>query len=103
MSAAIYRKALKAENIAADAGDVVSLVATDCNRLLEAAVDIHYLWSAPLEGKFYDCCNKFLQYWTDNLELTEIFAAIAIVILLIILTGYSALIGLGKLLHFFLL
>ncbi len=51
MSTAIYRKALKAENIAPDAGDVVSLVATDCNRLLEAAVDIHYLWSAPLEGR----------------------------------------------------
>lgn len=70
MSTAIYRKALRAENIAPDAGDVVSLVATDCTRLLEAAVDIHYLWSAPLE-------------------------ALAIVVLLIILTGYSALIGLG--------
>jgi ATP-binding cassette subfamily C (CFTR/MRP) protein 1 len=70
MSTAIYRKALRAENIAPDAGDVVSLVATDCNRLLEAAVDVHYLWSAPLE-------------------------ALAIVVLLIILTGYSAFIGLG--------
>lgn len=70
---AVYNKAIRSENIGSHVGDVISLVTGDCTRLLEGSTYIHYLWSGPLE-------------------------ALAIVGLLIYLTGYSALVGLGLLL-----
>lgn len=73
MISAVYNKAVRIEGIEAHVGDVIGLVSGDAYRLYEGCTYFHYLWSGPLE-------------------------ALAIIILLIVLTGYSALIGLGLLL-----
>eukprot|EP01122_Echinamoeba_exundans_P011726 TRINITY_DN4766_c0_g1_i1.p1 TRINITY_DN4766_c0_g1~~TRINITY_DN4766_c0_g1_i1.p1 ORF type:complete len:1175 (+),score=383.98 TRINITY_DN4766_c0_g1_i1:538-4062(+) len=73
MISAVYNKAVRVEGIEAHVGDVIGLVSADAYRLYEGCTYFHYLWSGPLE-------------------------ALAIIILLIVLTGVSALIGLGILL-----
>ncbi|ORX88735.1 P-loop containing nucleoside triphosphate hydrolase protein [Basidiobolus meristosporus CBS 931.73] len=45
----IYRKALKLSTVQGGVGDVVNLVAEDCNRIAEACVHFHYLWGTALE------------------------------------------------------
>lgn len=73
MISAVYNKAVRVEGIEAHVGDVIGLVSSDAYRLYEGCTYFHYLWSGPME-------------------------ALAIIILLIVLTGVSALIGLGLLL-----
>lgn len=71
LAAEIYEKSLREDRISNPAPvDVVSLVATDCSKLQEAAASINFLWSAVVE-------------------------ALAIVSVLLILVGRSALPGLG--------
>ncbi|ORX97979.1 P-loop containing nucleoside triphosphate hydrolase protein [Basidiobolus meristosporus CBS 931.73] len=45
----IYRKSLKLVTVQGGIGDVVNLVAEDCNRIAEACVNFHYLWGTALE------------------------------------------------------
>ncbi|KAK9702420.1 hypothetical protein K7432_011256 [Basidiobolus ranarum] len=45
----IYRKSLKLSTVQGGLGDVVNLVADDCNRIAEACVNFHYLWGTALE------------------------------------------------------
>ncbi|KAK9723053.1 hypothetical protein K7432_002162, partial [Basidiobolus ranarum] len=45
----IYRKSLKLITVQGGIGDVVNLVAEDCNRVAEACVNFHYLWGTALE------------------------------------------------------
>lgn len=72
MISAVYNKAVRIEGIEAHVGDVIGLVSSDAYRLYEGCTYFHYLWSGPLE-------------------------ALAIIVLLLILTGISALVGLGLL------
>ena len=53
-------------------GDVIGMVSSDCYKIMDGFVYFHYLWSGPIE-------------------------AILIIVLLIYLTGYSGLVGLGLL------
>lgn len=46
---ATYRKALRIPPGAVSPGDVVSLVADDCNRIAESLIHKHYIWSAAVE------------------------------------------------------
>ncbi|TPX37470.1 hypothetical protein SmJEL517_g00565 [Synchytrium microbalum] len=45
----IYRKSLRLSYIKGGVGDIVNLISNDCNRIAEAAVTWHYLWSAGFE------------------------------------------------------
>ena len=45
----VYRKSLKLSYVKGGVGDVVNLISNDCNRIAEACVNGHYLWSAALE------------------------------------------------------
>lgn len=45
----VYRKSLKLSYVKGGVGDVVNLISNDCNRIAEACVNGHYLWSAFLE------------------------------------------------------
>lgn len=49
LSVAVYRKSL-VEDRTPESKDVVSLIATDCNKLHEAAATLNYLWSAAVEA-----------------------------------------------------
>jgi ABC-type multidrug transport system fused ATPase/permease subunit len=45
----VYSKSLNLSRLKGGAGDVVNLVANDCNKISEAAINFHYLWSATFE------------------------------------------------------
>ncbi|KAJ3038374.1 hypothetical protein HK097_003196, partial [Rhizophlyctis rosea] len=45
----IYRKSLKLSYVKGGVGDIVNLISNECNRIAEAAVNCHFLWSAGLE------------------------------------------------------
>ncbi|CAH1765019.1 8198_t:CDS:10, partial [Entrophospora sp. SA101] len=45
----IYRKALKLSTVRGRIGDIVNLVSNDCNRIAEACVNLHFIWSSALE------------------------------------------------------
>ena len=49
LSVAVYRKSL-VEDRTPTSSDVVSLIATDCNKLHEASATLNYLWSAVVEA-----------------------------------------------------
>lgn len=45
----IYRKSLRLSCVPGGIGDIVNLISNDCNRVAEACVNWHYLWSAAFE------------------------------------------------------
>jgi ABC-type multidrug transport system fused ATPase/permease subunit len=45
----VYRKSLKLSFIKGGVGEIVNLISVECNRMAEAVVDFHYLWSAALQ------------------------------------------------------
>ncbi|KAJ1548114.1 hypothetical protein HK096_004666, partial [Nowakowskiella sp. JEL0078] len=45
----IYRKSLKLSYIKGGVGDIVNLISNECNRIAEACVNWHFMWSAALE------------------------------------------------------
>lgn len=45
----IYRKSLKLSYVKGGVGDIVNLISIECNRIAEACVYLHYLWSAAFE------------------------------------------------------
>lgn len=45
----IYRKSLKLSYVKGGVGDIVNLISVECNRIAEACVFLHYLWSAAFE------------------------------------------------------
>eukprot|EP01125_Pyxidicula_operculata_P021880 TRINITY_DN8721_c0_g1_i1.p1 TRINITY_DN8721_c0_g1~~TRINITY_DN8721_c0_g1_i1.p1 ORF type:complete len:1258 (+),score=294.88 TRINITY_DN8721_c0_g1_i1:29-3775(+) len=47
---AIYNKAISVEGISANVGEVIGLVSSDCQRIMDASLYVHYLWSGPLEA-----------------------------------------------------
>ncbi|KAJ3189633.1 Multidrug resistance-associated protein 1 [Irineochytrium annulatum] len=51
----IYRKSMRLSYVRGGVGDVVNLIANECNRIAEATVTMHYMWSAVAEcATFYD-------------------------------------------------
>eukprot|EP00455_Lapot_gusevi_P029933 TRINITY_DN320_c0_g1_i11.p1 TRINITY_DN320_c0_g1~~TRINITY_DN320_c0_g1_i11.p1 ORF type:complete len:1420 (+),score=463.73 TRINITY_DN320_c0_g1_i11:117-4376(+) len=70
VTTAVYRKALRTENVAQQSSDVLNLITNDCYRLFEACTTIHFVWSGPIE-------------------------ALTIIGLLISLIGYWGLVALG--------
>jgi len=70
---AVYYKAINTEGIHSHVSDILALCSSDCHRLYEGVSLFHFLWSGPLE-------------------------ALTIIVLLVILTGRSALVGLGLIL-----
>ncbi|KAJ3270542.1 Multidrug resistance-associated protein 1 [Terramyces sp. JEL0728] len=45
----IYRKSLRLSYVKGGVGDIVNLISIECNRIAEACVYLHYLWSAAFE------------------------------------------------------
>ncbi|KAI8840915.1 hypothetical protein BC829DRAFT_446831 [Chytridium lagenaria] len=45
----IYRKSLRLSYVKGGVGDIVNLIANECNRVAEASVTWHYMWSAIAE------------------------------------------------------
>ncbi|KAJ3077663.1 Multidrug resistance-associated protein 1, partial [Quaeritorhiza haematococci] len=45
----IYRKSLRLSYVKGGIGDIVNLVSNECNRIAEACVNWHFLWSAAVE------------------------------------------------------
>ncbi|GET01001.1 multidrug resistance-associated protein 4 isoform X1 [Rhizophagus clarus] len=45
----IYRKSLRLSSVSGGTGDIINLVANDCNRVAEACVNFHFLWSSAVE------------------------------------------------------
>ena len=45
----IYKKSLVLARLKGGAGDIVNLISNDCQRVAEACINFHYLWSAGLE------------------------------------------------------
>ena len=45
----IYRKSLRLSYVKGGVGDIVNLIANECNRIAEASVNLHFLWSAFME------------------------------------------------------
>ncbi|KAJ3113679.1 Multidrug resistance-associated protein 1 [Phlyctochytrium bullatum] len=45
----VYRKSLKLSYVKGGVGDIVNLISNECNRVAEASVNWHYIWSAILE------------------------------------------------------
>ncbi|RIB08493.1 P-loop containing nucleoside triphosphate hydrolase protein [Gigaspora rosea] len=45
----VYRKSLRLGTIGGGIGDVVKLVSNDCNKVAEACVNLHFLWSSAVE------------------------------------------------------
>jgi ABC-type multidrug transport system fused ATPase/permease subunit len=45
----VYRKSLKLSYVKGGVGDIVNLISIECNRIAEACVHLHYLWSAAFE------------------------------------------------------
>ncbi|EXX63324.1 P-loop containing nucleoside triphosphate hydrolase protein [Rhizophagus irregularis DAOM 181602=DAOM 197198] len=45
----IYRKSLRLSSDRGGTGDIINLVANDCNRVAEACVNFHFLWSSAVE------------------------------------------------------
>ncbi|KAJ3297065.1 hypothetical protein HDU79_004908, partial [Rhizoclosmatium sp. JEL0117] len=46
----IYRKSLKLSYVKGGVGDIVNLIANECNRVAEATVNWHFLWSSVAES-----------------------------------------------------
>ncbi|KAJ3214108.1 hypothetical protein HDU67_002064 [Dinochytrium kinnereticum] len=49
MMVLIYRKSLRLSYVKGGVGDIVNLIANECNRVAEASVTWHYMWSAIAE------------------------------------------------------
>jgi len=45
----IYRKSLRLSYVKDGVGNIVNLISNECNRVAEACVNWHFLWSAILE------------------------------------------------------
>lgn len=45
----IYRKSLRLSYVKGGVGDIVNLISIECNRVAEACVFLHYIWSAVFE------------------------------------------------------
>ncbi|KAJ3067239.1 hypothetical protein HDU98_009578 [Podochytrium sp. JEL0797] len=46
----VYRKSLKLSYVKGGVGDIVNLIANECNRVAEATVNWHFLWSSIAES-----------------------------------------------------
>ncbi|RKP01598.1 hypothetical protein CXG81DRAFT_6843, partial [Caulochytrium protostelioides] len=45
----VYRKSLRVSYVRGGVGDIVNLISYECNRIAEAAVNLHLLWGAIME------------------------------------------------------
>ena len=45
----VYRKSLKLSYVQGGVGEIVNLISVECNRMAEAFIDFHYLWSPVVE------------------------------------------------------
>jgi ABC-type multidrug transport system fused ATPase/permease subunit len=80
----VYRKSLKLSYVKGGVGDVVNLISNDCNRIAEACVNGHYLWSA-----FLECIVIFVLSIVD-IGISAIPANILILVVLLPLQYYLA-------------
>jgi hypothetical protein len=49
LSYMIFKKSLRLERLNGGSGDVVNLMSNDCQKVAEACINFHYLWSAAIE------------------------------------------------------
>ncbi|TPX46318.1 hypothetical protein SeLEV6574_g03291 [Synchytrium endobioticum] len=80
----IYRKSLRLSYIKGGVGDIVNLISNDCNRIAEAAVNWHYLWTSGLE------CLIIIALAISIINVSALPAVVLILFILLPLQYYLA-------------
>ncbi|KAJ3130188.1 Canalicular multispecific organic anion transporter 2 [Nowakowskiella sp. JEL0407] len=78
----IYRKSLKLSYIKGGVGDIVNLISNECNRIAEACVNWHFMWSAAVE------CIIIVVLVTFDIGLLSAIPSIVLVIFIILPLQY---------------